>query len=87
MKSSCGANINSHQPEKNLFHQYGSERKNIICSDTNLNPKTRDSWKQLAINSGYHYDEKRLDKPVGKESFIPSMGDYTHQVDLYLQLL
>lgn len=34
------------------------ENKNIICSDTNLSPKTRNKWKTFAEKYGYKYSEK-----------------------------
>ena len=33
-------------------------KKNIIISDTNLNQKTRDNWKQWALANNYEYEEK-----------------------------
>lgn len=35
-----------------------SVNQNIIISDTNLNPKTRNKWKAFADTFGYNYEEK-----------------------------
>ena len=33
-------------------------KKNIIISDTNINPKTREKWKQFAKDNGYEFEMK-----------------------------
>jgi predicted kinase len=35
-----------------------ANNKNIIVSDTNLNPKIRNKWKEFAEKNGYEYEEK-----------------------------
>lgn len=42
---------------RGLFHK----KQDIIISDTNLNPKSRDTWKEFAERNQYNYVEKVFD--------------------------
>lgn len=55
-KSSNEKRVTEVQDEKAKWARFND--KNIIVSDTNLNPKTRTKWKQWAEQHGYQYEEK-----------------------------